>query len=86
MILKGKIPVDPYAIKDTKVAVHNGITYASTLNQSNVQHNNNKFYILQVLESENNPNNFYFFTRWGRVGVVGQMSSAGPMTRDKAIR
>lgn len=69
-----------------RVLVHNGVTYAATLNQTNVQHNNNKFYILQIVESESNPNNCYFFTRWGRVGVVGQKAEFGPWPRDDCIR
>ena len=56
-----------------------------TLNQSDIKNNNNKFYILQVLESESNPNNFYFFTRWGRVGVIGQMAEIGPMPKHVII-
>lgn len=71
--------------KNVRVLVHNGVTYAATLNQTNVQHNNNKFYILQILESLSNPSNLYFFTRWGRVGVVGQKAEAGPMTMQKCI-
>jgi hypothetical protein len=44
--------VDPHVqTKNVKVLVYNGVTYGATLNQTNVQHNNNKFYILQVLES-----------------------------------
>ena len=62
------------------------MTYAATLNQTNVQHNNNKFYILQILESESNPNNCYFFTRWGRVGVVGQKAESPAWSRDQCIR
>lgn len=53
--------------------------YASTLNQSNVGANNNKFYIIQVLSDLNNSKNFFFWSRWGRVGVVGQNSMMGPM-------
>ena len=53
MILKGNVPVDqyfPYAAS-YKVVVHNGVTYAKTLNQSNIQNNNNKFYIIQILQN-----------------------------------
>jgi len=39
-----------------------------------MQANNNKFYILQILQNETNPSQIYFFTRWGRVGVVGQQA------------
>jgi len=60
-------------------------TYDQTLNQSNLTQNNNKYYILQVLENDTNSNNFYFWTRWGRVGVPGQNALAGPMPKDKAI-
>ena len=28
---------------------------------------------------------YYFFTRWGRVGVVGQLAAMGPYSRDVAI-
>lgn len=60
-------------------------TYDQTLNQSNLVFNNNKFYILQVLQKDNDANSFYFWTRWGRVGVPGQNALAGPMGQDKAI-
>ena len=36
LILKRKVPVDSYADKNTKVIIHDNITYASTLNQSDV--------------------------------------------------
>ncbi len=47
--------------------------------------NNNKFYILQILQSDTNANNCYFFTRWGRVGVQGQISNVGPNAPTMAI-
>jgi poly [ADP-ribose] polymerase len=75
VILKGTVPVDHlfsmldtykvYTDKDNKM-------YAATLNQSNISNNNNKFYILQILINEKNPNDIIFYTRWGRVGVPGQ--------------
>lgn len=73
--MKGTVPVDNlfsktdsyrvYTDKDNKI-------YAATLNQSNISNNNNKFYILQILINEKNPNDVIFYTRWGRVGVPGQ--------------
>lgn len=42
--------------------------YACMLNQVNISSNNNKFYVLQLL-SDNNQ--FYIFTRYGRVGEIG---------------
>jgi poly [ADP-ribose] polymerase len=38
-------------------------------NQTDVGNNNNKFYLLQLLES-NNGKTFSTWTRWGRVGCV----------------
>lgn len=60
-------------------------TYDQTLNQSNLTFNNNKFYILQVLQKDSDANSFYFWTRWGRVGVPGQNALAGPIGKEKAI-
>lgn len=42
-----------------------------TGNQTNIGQNNNKFYILQLLQS-NDKKTFKTWTRWGRVGVPGQ--------------
>ncbi|KAM8925742.1 protein mono-ADP-ribosyltransferase PARP3 isoform 2-T2 [Lycaon pictus] len=43
--------------------------YACTLNQTNIGRNNNKFYIIQLLEE---GDRFACWNRWGRVGEVGQ--------------
>jgi poly [ADP-ribose] polymerase len=60
------------------------VVYASTLNQSNVAQNNNKFYILQVVEG--GSNDYTFFCRWGRVGVPGQTSEMRTSDPNAAIR
>lgn len=63
-----------------------GKAYAATLNQANIGNNNNKFYILQILENEANTSpKFIFFTRWGRIGVPGQQASIPCDTADGAI-
>ena len=74
--MKGKAPTDQYVPNGSAYKVYSdaSTTYSTTLNQSNIQANNNKFYILQVLQHESNPNNWMFFTRWGRVGVPGQQA------------
>ena len=41
---------------------------------SDLKNNNNKYYIIQLLQSDNNANLFYVFNRWGRVGVDGQIA------------
>ncbi|XP_028374319.2 protein mono-ADP-ribosyltransferase PARP3 isoform X2 [Phyllostomus discolor] len=43
--------------------------YDCTLNQTNIGSNNNKFYIIQLLED---GDRFFCWNRWGRVGEVGQ--------------
>ncbi|XP_062210305.1 poly [ADP-ribose] polymerase 2-A-like [Phragmites australis] len=59
--------------------------YDATLNQTNVGSNNNKFYIIQVLESDSGGS-FMVYNRWGRVGARGQDKLHGPFpTRDQAI-
>lgn len=86
--MKGKTPIDEYfplKKEDFHVLEMNGKVYSATLNQTNVVKNNNKFYVVQILQSDTNANNCYFFTRWGRVGVPGQNSNIGPMTPMHAI-
>ncbi|XP_066207360.1 protein mono-ADP-ribosyltransferase PARP3 isoform X1 [Saccopteryx leptura] len=43
--------------------------YDCTLNQTNIGNNNNKFYIIQLLQD---GDSFLCWNRWGRVGEVGQ--------------
>ncbi|XP_067097070.1 protein mono-ADP-ribosyltransferase PARP3 [Osmerus mordax] len=43
--------------------------YDCMLNQTNIGHNNNKFYVIQVILSDSQ---YYCWTRWGRVGESGQ--------------
>lgn len=38
--------------------------YDCMLNQTNIGHNNNKFYVIQVIKANNT---FYSWNRWGRV-------------------
>ncbi|CAK9157267.1 unnamed protein product [Ilex paraguariensis] len=53
--------------------------YDAMLNQTNVGENNNKFYVIQVLESDDGGR-FMVYSRWGRVGVKGQNKLQGPYT------
>lgn len=86
-MVKGAAPVDEHFDKgkDYHVLVHNGKVYSATLNQTNISHNNNKFYNLQILQSDKNSGINYFMTRWGRVGKAGQKSILGPYTINVAI-
>ncbi|XP_055820812.1 poly [ADP-ribose] polymerase 2 isoform X1 [Solanum dulcamara] len=80
---KGAAVLDQYLSDDIKERYHvlqqgNDI-YDATLNQTNVGNNNNKFYIIQVLENDSGGN-FLVYTRWGRVGVKGGTKISGPYT------
>ena len=50
---------------------YNGEYFSCTLNKSNLERNNNKFYILQLLQSDID-NSYNLFIKWGRVGVKGK--------------
>ena len=44
------------------------------MNQTQINLNANKFYLIQILKSDSS-NSFWTFTRWGRVGEKGQPHS-----------
>ncbi|XP_027742062.1 protein mono-ADP-ribosyltransferase PARP3 isoform X1 [Empidonax traillii] len=56
--------------------------YDCTLNQTNISANNNKFYIIQLLEHDGA---YSVWSRWGRVGEVGQ-SKLMPCTSLEAAK
>ena len=56
-----------------EVYIADQVTYDVLLNQTNIGHNNNKFYIMQIL-LEKSSGHVYDFKRWGRVGNHGQTS------------
>ncbi len=88
MILKGSIPVDQYFSKSAQFKIYTDAQkiYAATLNQSNIEANNNKFYIIQLLQNQQCANHFFLFTRWGRVGVQGQSSEQPFKNKDMALK
>jgi poly [ADP-ribose] polymerase len=53
------------------------------LNQTNIGANNNKFYVIQLLEK---GGKYYAWTRWGRVGEDGQNALIGPSDFGKALK
>lgn len=60
--------------------------YDAMLNQTNVGDNNNKFYVIQVLEADGGSS-YMVYNRWGRVGVKGQDKLFGPyLCRESAIQ
>lgn len=73
LIKKGRGVVDPHSgMMDSCHIYDDGKrVFQATLNQTNIGQNNNKFYVVQLLEDDKGGK-FYVFTRWGRVGVTGQ--------------
>lgn len=86
MVTKGGAVVDSgVPNKDQyRVFQDGGKSYSATLNQANMDHNNNKFYIVQILMNEKN-NQLTVWNRWGRVGSPGQNCMKGPFDKVRAI-
>ncbi|KAM4864494.1 protein mono-ADP-ribosyltransferase PARP3 isoform X2 [Urocitellus parryii] len=66
---KRVIRVDPTCTLSSNAGTQVHEDYDCTLNQTNIGKNNNKFYIIQLLEE---GGKFFCWNRWGRVGEVGQ--------------
>src|SRR5437588_541946 len=73
------IPVDDHCPLKSKARVLDD--WDAMLNQTNIGANNNKFYVIQLVES---AGKYYTWTRWGRVGEVGQSALLGNGTLDDA--
>ncbi|ELU14708.1 hypothetical protein CAPTEDRAFT_122874 [Capitella teleta] len=76
LVVKGKAPVDPECsskISTAHVYCDGCDVYDAMLNQTNIGHNNNKFYLMQILKDDAKEAYSVWF-RWGRVGKVGQNS------------
>ncbi|VDO01998.1 unnamed protein product [Rodentolepis nana] len=87
IIIKGRVPVDPQCTGKVNVAhvLHDGNNvYNFMLNQTNLQNNNNKYYMGQVLEDDSGGNYSVWF-RWGRVGKTAQTSLQSFGSKDQAI-
>ena len=80
-----------YHIYQDDENIFNGKFFSCTLNKSDLDKNNNKFYIIQLLEHDSD-NSLILFTRWGRIGVPGQHeekdvdSTSGPKLFMKKYR
>ncbi|XP_068598888.1 protein mono-ADP-ribosyltransferase PARP3 [Brachionichthys hirsutus] len=79
--VKGKKKVDEHCPLSSDGEVHED--YDCMLNQTNIGHNNNKFYVVQIIKSDNG---YYSWNRWGRVGEVGQHKLNEFSDVDKAIK
>lgn len=61
-------PTDEYYKGGGTVYLEGATPWAVKLNQTNIGHNNNKYYIIQLIEE---GSGYAVFTRWGRVGESG---------------
>ncbi|XP_040591715.1 poly [ADP-ribose] polymerase 2 isoform X1 [Mesocricetus auratus] len=90
LLMKGKAPVDPACtakVGKAHVYCEGDDVYDVMLNQTNLQFNNNKYYLIQLLEDDA-QRNFSVWMRWGRVGKTGQHSlvaCSGDVNKAKAI-
>ncbi|GMT33620.1 hypothetical protein PFISCL1PPCAC_24917, partial [Pristionchus fissidentatus] len=72
--VKGKAAVDPLCTRKaatSHVWVDGELIYDVMLNQTNIGNNNNKYYVIQLLEDDS-KNEYSVWFRWGRVGYDGQ--------------
>ena len=79
-ILKIMALLDVYC--KTAGSIFNG--FSVTLNQTNVASNNNKFYIMSVIDTGKNDE-FVFYTRYGRLGEQGRATHK-TMSEEVAVR
>ncbi|UKZ72652.1 hypothetical protein TrVFT333_000285 [Trichoderma virens FT-333] len=73
------IPVDehcPLVYNQVHIDPDTGLIYDASLNQTNASNNNNKFYRIQVLYDAKTKV-YKTWTRWGRVGEIGQSAILG---------
>ncbi|GAA6087185.1 poly [ADP-ribose] polymerase 2 isoform X2 [Tachysurus ichikawai] len=74
MVMKGKAPVDVECkakLGKAHVYSEGNDVYDVMLNQTNLQFNNNKYYLIQLLQDDQ-AKIYSVWMRWGRVGKVGQ--------------
>ncbi|KLO20418.1 PARP-domain-containing protein [Schizopora paradoxa] len=87
VIKRGAAPVDPNSqyVQTHQVLSYDGEVWDGMLNQTNINKNNNKFYVLQLLHTIGNNSSCLLFLRWGRVGENGQSQTKGPWSTTQAI-
>lgn len=64
-------PIDQHYEKSGIILQHQNIAYTCTLNQTSIEDNKNKFYIMQVIQRDKN---YDHFIRYGRIGEPGKSS------------
>ncbi|KAG6852521.1 hypothetical protein C0991_011268, partial [Blastosporella zonata] len=88
ILKRGAAPVDPNSGKvDSHMVYSDGTTvWDAMLNQTDDFSNFHlRFYVLQLLHSNQNKDQCVLYTRWGRVGENGQNQTKGPWAPQVAI-
>lgn len=72
MVRKGRAAVDPDCpVAPSSHVLEDGDTiFDVLLNQTDIVNNHNKYYIIQLLQSDTNAHSYYVWTKWGRVGKI----------------
>ncbi|KAJ8011790.1 hypothetical protein DPEC_G00061910 [Dallia pectoralis] len=76
VVMKGKAPVDSECkakLGKAHIFCEGNDVYDVMLNQTNLEFNNNKYYLIQLLQDDNAVV-YSVWCRWGRVGKIGQNS------------
>ncbi|XP_042562084.1 poly [ADP-ribose] polymerase 2 isoform X2 [Clupea harengus] len=90
LVMKGKAPVDPECkakLGKAHVYSEGNNVYDVMLNQTNLQFNNNKYFLIQLLQDDN-AKAYSVWLRWGRVGKVGQnnlVTCGGDLAKAKDV-
>ena len=75
-------PIDEYCIYKGEIYVENDNVYSCTLNQTDIESNKNKFYIIQIIK---NSSKYIYYTRYGRISDSGVPSHKEYMTPASAV-
>lgn len=82
------VPIDPQCTLSSYnvyIDPDTGVVYDASLNQTNSGHNNNKYYLIQLIKSPCGKK-FQTWTRWGRVGESGQSKMLGDGSLVSALK
>lgn len=88
MVRKGRAAVDPDCAIAAQLHVYedaSGTVYDALLNQVDISNNHNKYYIIQLLQSDAQASKFYVWTKWGRVGKIAGTDLKSCDSRDAAL-
>ncbi|KAJ4485480.1 PARP-domain-containing protein [Lentinula aciculospora] len=87
VIKRGAAPVDEVSgkVSTHQVFANEEGVWDAMLNQTDINENKNKFYVLQLLHPIESNSSCQLFSHWGRVGERGQTQEKGPFPAALAI-